>query len=172
MLKQSLDFDYDGERIAREDHIIEPSKPNEFGTISRVDKPKTGLRAVFRFFGSEPIMAHFAVFRKIKKSFSKLLDSAINKFKDKCWACRKLVKFLISFILDWGMEDAAETGLEIILKKLPEEMSEDISGSSLDTMYKEIVEDLRTLHKQMIKWHPGHRIAEEVCRKLKYCPAT
>lgn len=150
-------------------HGYEKQEPSKTGITAIFPEFVNRMTARFKFPGGKPITLHFAVFRRIRKSFSDLVIKAINRFEDKCWACKKLVKFFISLLVSGGLDESGKTLGEFFWDILPKEMGEGILDTEFGEMLKKIVGYLEDFFKGMHKYDPRNIIAERVCIETGYC---
>jgi hypothetical protein len=157
-----LRLELDREPLPRDQYQI---RRGESGEMAVLPQHRPGLLARFAFPGGQPITVHFAVFRRVRESIANLVDRAMDRFRDSCWLCKRIVKFLVSALTTGGLDDLAETGLEFLWDLLPDEMTDSISESRFGELLEAVARRIRG-------WHPGHLIADDVCRELGYCPAA
>jgi hypothetical protein len=103
---------------------------------------------------------HVAVLRRIKSAGAVPLNALLERFRDRCWACIKFVRFIIALMISGGLDE--DTALDTILAVLPEEMKEWIENS-------ELARRLSGILKRIKKFDPREAIARKVCEELGLC---
>lgn len=158
---ETLEFDHDGERNSAYQYTVRESTV-EF-PIAAVSVPVAGrsLRVRLRYFGDGPVTLHIAIFRRIREAAESTIRRVITRFKDKCWACMRLVKFLITVPISGGLdEEAAVDAIEAIL---PEALAEWLKDSVFGPKIGDILRQIRGVD-------PRRLVAREVCTRLGFCP--
>lgn len=134
------------------------------------DLDSQGASATVGFNGGEAVTVYVAVLRRSKAALrelarftqGKLLMPAINKFRDRCWACRFLVKALINLAISGLPTPDPEDIVELLGELLPADLLEWLLATDLG----EIMGRIGAFLKKLL---PKELIAQTLCEQMQFC---
>lgn len=145
----------------------------ELSSAASFDLDSRGASATVAFNGGEAVTLYVAVFKRSKAALrelarftqGKLLTPAINKFRDRCWACRFLIKALINLSVSGLPAPDPEDIVELLGQLLPADFLEWLLSTDLG----EIMGRIGAFLKKLL---PKELIAQTLCEQLQFCAAA
>ncbi len=170
-LSDALSVTQAGEPVRRESLRMRSGRHGEDrASAAAFELSSLGATATLRFAGGTPVTVYVAVLRRSKAALreiskfaqGKIIGPAIQKFRDRCWACKFLMKALTSMAISGLPMPDPEDVLELIGDLLPAELVEWLLHTDIGQLLGRIGAMLRRLI-------PKDEIARILCEQMGFC---